>query len=208
MAEPARVRQPFGSLSRQREAGRLGMLIFLGTEVLLFGGVFAASLVLRFRHEAEYTAASREMHYWLGSANTAILLSSSLLVAIAVAAVRARRARLAGWMLAGTIALGLAFLGIKVTEYALEYRDGVMPHFSDAHLHGGPRELFFNLYFVGTGLHAVHVAVGLVLLALLIWPLGAARSDPSAGAIGNVGLFWHLIDVIWIFLFPTLYLAR
>ncbi len=137
-----------------------------------------------------------------------MLLTSSLLVALAVEAVKARRAGLAGWLFGGAVGLGLAFLAIKLTEYALEYRDRVIPGLSHGKLHGGPHELFMNLYFAGTGLHAVHVVVGLSLLAALIWPLGNARRDPSATVAHNVGLFWHLVDVVWIFLYPTLYLAR
>jgi cytochrome c oxidase subunit 3 len=148
------------------------------------------------------------MHLWLGGMNTAVLLSSSALVALMVAAVRAGAAGLAKWLLVGTIALGFAFLAIKFTEYALEYRDGVVPLLSDRNLHSGPQRLFMDLYFVATGLHALHVTVGLALLGSLIWPFGAARRDTSAVFAGNAALYWHLVDVIWIFLYPTLYLAR
>ena len=97
---------------------------------------------------------------------------------------------------------------VKFTEYGLEYRDGVVPLLSDARLHGGPHELFMDLYFAATGLHALHVLGGLTLLASLIWPLSTARRDPSAVFAGNAALYWHLVDVIWVFLYPTLYLAR
>ena len=207
-ANPAPVHEPFASLDRQRAADKLGMFVFLATEILLFGGIFAASLVLRFEHKAEYIAASREMHYWLGGINTAILLTSSLLVALMVQAVRAGRERLAAWLMLGAVALGLTFLGVKFTEYALEYRDGVIPGLSDRALHGGPHELFMNLYFAGTGLHALHVTIGLLALSALVWPLGKARRDRTAGIAHNVALYWHLVDIVWIFLYPTLYLAR
>jgi cytochrome c oxidase subunit 3 len=200
--------EPFPSPARQREAGRLGMLVFLASEVMLFGGIFAGALSLRLAHPGEYAAASREMHLWLGGINTAILLTSSALAALAVEAVRHGLARAAGWLLAGTIALALAFLAIKASEYALEYHDGVVPGLSDANLHGGPHELFMNLYFASTGLHALHVTAGIVLLASMIWPFGAARRDRQAVTIGNAALYWHLVDVVWIFLYPTLYLAR
>jgi cytochrome c oxidase subunit 3 len=208
MAEAAPLHEPFPTLERQREAGQFGMFVFLATEVLLFGGIFVASLVLRVEHGAEYAAASREMHYWIGGINTAVLLTSSLLVALMVQAVRTGCARLAAWLTVGAIALGLVFIVLKFTEYALEYRDGLVPGLSGRALHGGPRELFMNLYFAGTGLHAVHVTIGLVLLGSLVWPLGAARRDRTAGLAGNVALYWHLVDVVWIFLYPTLYLAR
>ena len=208
MADALALQDQFPSLERQREAGRFGMLVFLATEVLLFSGIFAAAFVLRYQHPRDYVAASNEMHLWLGGINTAVLLTSSALVAAMVEAVRAGRARLAGWLLGGAIALGAAFLGIKFTEYTLEYRDGVVPGLSDANLNGGPHELFMNLYFAGTGLHAVHVILGLVLLASLIWPFGDARRDPGATVAGNAALYWHLVDIVWIFLYPTLYLAR
>lgn len=207
MAEPA-VQEQFTRLFRQREADRLGMLIFLATEIMLFGGIFASALAVRLLHPAEYVAASKEMHVGIGTANTAVLLTSSLLVAIAVEATRAGRARLVAWLLAAAVALGVMFLALKGTEYYLEYTEGVIPRLSDGKLHGGPHELFMNLYFAGTGLHAVHVTAGLFLLSSLIWPFGHVRRDPGATAIGNAALYWHLVDIVWIFLYPTLYLAR
>lgn len=208
MAEVARLQPQFPTLERQREADHFGMLIFLTTEVLIFGGLFAAAFVLRAEHSAEYARASKEMHYWLGGINTAVLLTSSALVALMVEAVKAGSARLAKWLLLGAIALGLAFLAIKFTEYGIEYRDGVVPKLADARLHGGVHELFMDLYFAATGLHALHVTAGLTLLASLIWPFGRARRDTSAVFAGNAALYWHLVDVIWVFLYPTLYLAR
>jgi cytochrome c oxidase subunit 3 len=204
----ARAVQPqFSTLERQDDADRFGMLIFLATEVLIFGGIFAVAFALRAEH-AEYAQASKQMHYWLGGINTAVLLTSSALVALMVEAVRAGRARLAGWLTGGAIALGLAFIAIKFTEYALEYRDGVIPHLSPGHLHGGVQTLFMDLYFVATGLHAIHVTVGLCLLGSLLWPFARARRDSTAVLAGNAALYWHLVDIVWIFLYPTLYLAR
>lgn len=208
MAEVSRLQPQFPTLERQRDADHFGMLIFLSTEVLIFGGIFAALLVLRAEHPAAYAKSSGAMHLWLGGINTAVLLSSSALVALMVTAVRSGGARLAKWLLVGTIALGCAFLAVKFSEYALEYRDGVVPLLSDRNLPGGPGRLFMDLYFVATGLHALHVTVGLGLLASLIWPFGAARRDRSAVLAGNTALYWHLVDVVWIFLYPTLYLAR
>nr|WP_166174807.1 cytochrome c oxidase subunit 3 [Altererythrobacter segetis] len=208
MAEVSRLQPQFPTLERQREADHFGMLIFLATEVLIFGGLFAALFVLRAEHSTEYTKASKEMHYWLGGINTAVLLTSSALVALMVEAVKAGSARLAKYLLFGALALGLTFLAIKFMEYGLEYRDGVVPQLSAAKLRGGPHALFMDLYFAATGLHALHVLGGLTLLASLIWPFGTARRDTSAVFAGNAALYWHLVDVIWVFLYPTLYLAR
>jgi cytochrome c oxidase subunit 3 len=184
------------------------MLIFLSTEVLIFGGLFAALFVLRAEHAADYVKSSKAMHLWLGGINTAVLLTSSALVALMVEAVRAGMARAAKWLLVAAIALGLTFLAIKFTEYALEYRDGVVPLLSDRNIASGPQRLFMDLYFAATGLHALHVLGGLTLLGALIWPFGRARRDTSAVFAGNAALYWHLVDVIWVFLYPTLYLAR
>ena len=207
MADTRAVQPQFPTLERQNDADHFGMLIFLATEVLIFGGVFAVAFALRAEH-AEYAQASKQMHYWIGGINTGVLLTSSALVALMVEAVRAGRAKLAGWLLGGAIALGLVFLALKFTEYALEYRDGVVPHLSDANLHGGVEQLFMDLYFVATGLHALHVTVGLCLLASLLWPFGRARRDRTAVFAGNAALYWHLVDIVWVFLYPTLYLAR
>lgn len=208
MAESRPVQPQFPTLERQNDADHMAMLIFLATEVLIFGGIFAAAFTLRAEHSAEYASASKEMHYWLGGINTGVLLTSSALVALMVEAVRAGRAKLAGWLIGGAIALGLAFLAIKFTEYALEYRDGIVPRLSDANLHGGPKQLFMDLYFAGTGLHAIHVTVGLCVLGSLLWPFGRARRDRTAVFAGNAALYWHLVDIVWVFLYPTLYLAR
>ena len=208
MGEVGRLQPQFPTLARQREADHFGMLIFLTTEVLIFGGLFAALFVLRAEHGAEYVKSSKAMHLWLGGLNTAVLLTSSAVVALMVEAVKAGGARLAKWLLIGAIALGLVFLAIKFTEYGLEYRDGLVPHLSPRNLHGGPDTLFMDLYFAATGLHALHVTAGLALLASLIWPFGAAPRDSSAVLAGNAALYWHLVDVIWVFLYPTLYLAR
>ena len=208
MAEPLSLHDPFTRIERQRESDRFGMLLFLASELMLFGGLFAAALSLRLLHPAAYIHASGEMHLWLGALNTAVLLTSSLLVALAVEAVKDGAQRRAGWLLAFAIALGLAFLAIKGGEYALEWRDGLVPRFHASGLRDGPQTLFMTLYFIATGLHALHVTAGLVLLALLLGPLRAARADRGATTVGNLALYWHFVDVIWIFLYPTLYLAR
>jgi cytochrome c oxidase subunit 3 len=205
----ARAVQPqFPTLERQNEADHFGMLLFLSTEVLIFGGIFAVAFAMRAEHAAEYAKASKEMHYWLGGINTGVLLTSSMLVALMVEAVRAGRAKLAGWLTGGAIALGLVFIAIKFTEYALEYRDGVIPRLSGAQLHGGVQMLFMDIYFIATGLHALHVTVGLCILGSLLWPFGRARRDRTAAFAGNAALYWHLVDIVWVFLYPTLYLAR
>ncbi len=205
MTRPA-LHEPFHALARQREADRFGMLVFLASEAMLFGGLFAAALGLRLAHPAAYAAASQGLHLWLGAANTTVLLTSSLLVALAVEAARAQAQQRAARLLAGAALLGLIFAAIKGREYWLEWSDGLMPGISDSAISDGPHRLFLDLYFIATGLHAVHLAVGVVLLATLAARAFHGKLGPVLAA--NAGLYWHLVDVIWIFLFPTLYLAR
>ena len=191
------VDQPYSTAPQQREAAVMGMFVFLGTEVMLFGGLFAIALGLRLSHPVEFVDASKHLHVWIGAANTAVLLTSSAAVALAVHAVHARQPRATMVLLAIAALLGVAFLGIKAYEYATEYNEGLLlPQ-------AGLQRLFMDLYLVSTALHALHVTVGAGLLATVAV---AAPSRPTL--VENTGLFWHLVDAIWVFLYPVLYLAR
>lgn len=205
MPEQRALHEPFHETGRQREADRLGMIIFLASEAMLFGGLFAAAMALRFLHPADYVTASGHLKLWLGTANTAVLLTSSLMAAVAVEAARSGRARLAGLALAAAILLALLFLGIKGYEYLGEYREALVPGLANAHFESRTQQLFMNFYFVSTGLHALHAIGGVTLLGLAALRR-AAREDRNAVLIGNAALYWHLVDIIWVFLYPTLYL--
>lgn len=205
MPEQRALHEPFHQPARQREADRLGMIVFLASEAMLFGGLFAAAMALRLLHPVEYVGASGHLKLWLGTANTAILLTSSLMAAVAVEAGRSGSPRLAGWALASAIILALLFLGIKGYEYLGEYREGLVPGLANAHFGTRTQQLFMNFYFVSTGLHGVHVMVGIGLLGVSALSR-AAREDRAAVLIGNAALYWHLVDIIWLFLYPTLYL--
>lgn len=181
--------------ARPEGVGRLGMWLFLATETMMFGALFLALAVCRWRVAEAWKEASAHLHLWMGTANTAVLLTSSLAVAFAAQKGRAR------WWFAVAALLGLAFLGIKGTEYVLEYRDGLMPGVGPAFQLSPGARLFFDLYFVATGLHAVHLGVGVGLLAFLI------LRDAEAGAVEAAGLYWHFVDIVWVFLFPIFYLA-
>lgn len=181
------------------------MIIFLSSEAMLFGGLFAAAMALRFLHPADFVAASSHLKIWLGTANTAVLLTSSLMAAVAVEAARGGRPRMAGWALAAAILLALLFLGIKGFEYWSEYREGLLPDLADAHFQTRTQQLFMNFYFLSTGLHGLHVIGGVLLLGIAALRR-SAREDRDAVLVGNVALYWHLVDVIWLFLYPTLYL--
>lgn len=211
MAEPIELREPFRDATQQREADMMGMYVFLASEVMLFGGIFAVIFVVRVLHPREVVEASLRLHLFIGAANTAVLLTSSLAVALAVQAARAAWAGGAALLLAGAAALGIAFLGIKAVEYFEEYREGLLPGLSDPpHVSGPVEHLFMDLYLVATGLHAIHVTVGVALLgglaARLAWR--RLRLPERAVVVETCGLYWHLVDVIWVFLYPALYLAR
>lgn len=205
MADPRHLHEPFHERARQDQADRLGMLIFIGSEAMLFGGIFAAAMALRLLHPQDYIAASGHMKLWHGTINTAVLLTSSLMAAVAVEACRMGRSRLAGGALWSAVALGALFLAIKFHEYWLEYREGAIPGLPGAHFETRFEQLFMNLYFAATGLHALHMIVGMVLLSVAAL-LHRAREDRQAVLIGNVALYWHLVDIVWVFLYPTIYL--
>jgi cytochrome c oxidase subunit 3 len=202
----------FDSLDQQREAATLGMWVFLVTEVLFFGGVFTAYVVYRWSWAAEFARASRRLDVTLGTVNTAVLIASSLTMALAVRAAQLGRRRDVVGFLLGTMALGATFLGIKGLEYAHKAHEHLFPgpgfRFEGAAADLRPAELFFSLYFAMTGLHALHMIVGIGVLGALLVP--AARGRFTAARhnwIEGAGLYWHFVDLVWIFLFPLLYLV-
>ncbi len=199
----------YATLHQQEEAAQLGLWTFLATEVLFFGGLILAYTVYRRGYAADFAAAGRETRIAIGAANTAILLTSSFLVAWAVAAVKLELGRLAAGLLAGAALLGGVFLLLKGYEYREEYREHLVPAvnftFEAAHARGA--ELFFILYFVLTGLHALHVAIGVVvLLAIARQASRGAYSMRYHSPATVAGLYWHFVDLVWIFLFALIYL--
>ncbi|WP_437668712.1 cytochrome c oxidase subunit 3 family protein [Sorangium sp. So ce131] len=208
---PARLAMQFEDLEKQTHAAHFGMWIFLASEVLLFAGLFGLYAAYRAMFGAEFSAGIAHNSAPIGTANTAILLTSSLLVALSVYAVRLDNPARAGRLLVGAIALGLAFLTLKGVEYAAHFREGIFPGaaYRFAELPTDGAKMFFTTYYLTTGLHAVHVTAGLVVLGWLAW--GCFRRRYGAGNETHVelgGLYWHLVDVIWIFLWPMLYLMH
>lgn len=202
------LHEPFPTLPRQRDADRLGMAVFLASEAMLFGAVIIALLALRTFDTTAFAATSRRLSLISGTLNTAVLLTSSLLVAIGVEAREHGRQRTCAWLFGFAALLGLAFLAIKGFEYYGEYGEGLMPNAGPKQSFGSPgARMFMDGYFAATGLHAIHVAVGIVLLGGGAWR-SRHNHPPSTVAIGNIGLYWHLVDVVWLFLFPVLYLSR
>jgi cytochrome c oxidase subunit 3 len=201
------VAEQFDSLEQQRDASTLGMWVFLVTEVMFFGGLFTAYTVYRWSHPAEFAAASQHLDVVLGTVNTAVLICSSLTMALAVHAAALGRRRGTAAFLALTIVLGAVFLVIKGFEYAHKFHEDLVPG-SNFGAHGGRAvELFFSLYFAMTGLHALHMVIGIVILAILtIKALRGRYTSENHSAVEVTGLYWHFVDVVWIFLFPLLYL--
>jgi len=199
----------FDNLEQQFESSALGMWLFLVTEILFFGGLFAAYLVYRMQYPVAFREASGQLDVILGGINTAILIGSSLTMAMAVYAGQMGRRTSQMVYLSGTILLGVAFLGIKAVEYSHKFHDHLVPgpHFQFTGADPGHVQLFFSLYFVMTGLHAVHMVIGVGVLLVLLWMAYRGRFTRSYHTPIEVsGLYWHFVDIVWIFLFPLLYL--
>ena len=208
-AEPPQFQHHFVDMAAQREASSLGMWVFLVTEVLFFGGMFTAYVVYRatFRHDFE--GASNLLDIRLGAFNTAVLIMSSLTMALAVWASAAGRRKLIIPFLLATILLGSVFLGVKFLEYKQKFEHHEVPgaHFVVPEGLAKPSELFFSLYFCMTGLHALHMIIGIGLLSWLILKARRGEFTPQYNTpVDLVGLYWHFVDIVWIFLFPLLYL--
>lgn len=207
---PPRLAHHFDDLAQQRSANVLGMWLFLVTEVMFFGGIVTAYVVYRAIHPEAFAAASRQLDVVLGAVNTVVLLTSSFTMALAVdAAHRRRRGQLVGFLLT-TIVLGAAFVLVKMTEYYHKYEHGLMPLLGlEFHPSGGRRaeQLFYGLYFGMTGLHALHMLIGLVVLGSMTRLARRGRfTDGHDAPVELAGLYWHFVDIVWIFLFPMLYL--
>lgn len=213
MTEAGAARSPlqhhFANLAAQKEAASLGMWAFLVTEVLFFGGMFTAYVVYRALFTRAFTGASNLLDLRLGAVNTAVLIVSSLTMAIAVrAAAQGRRNLMIGFLVV-TIVLGSVFLGVKAVEYKQKFEHHEVPGAHFVVPEGLPRqaELFFSLYFCMTGLHALHMVIGVGLLTWLIFRARRGDFTPAySSPVEMVGLYWHFVDIIWIFLFPLLYL--
>jgi len=205
---PALAHQ-FDSLEQQKEASTLGMWVFLATEVLFFGGLFAAYAVYRGKYPGAFAAASHELDVTLGAINTAVLIASSLTMALAVHAAQLGQRRLLMIFLVVTMALGAVFLGIKGVEYYHKFTEHHIPgpgfQFEKEHVRNA--QIFFSLYFVMTGLHAIHMIIGIGIMLVMLWLAwrGAFTAD-YYNPIEISGLYWHFVDIVWIFLFPLLYL--
>ncbi len=207
----AALAHQFDDPQQQAEAVTLGIWAFLITEVLFFGGLFTGYAVYRANYPQAFAEASHHLDILLGGINTMVLISSSLTMALAVhAAQSGKRQALVAFLLA-TIFLGVVFLGIKVIEYGHKFEDHLVPGraFTFPGPHAQQVQLFFSFYFAMTGMHALHMIIGIAILSVLV--ARAWRNRFSAAYYAPVevtGVYWHFVDIVWIFLFPLLYLIE
>lgn len=189
----------FSSFEQEKDAAELGIWVFLASEALFFGGLFLAVTIYRTLYPQAFGEGTKEMHFWLGTLNTGILLTSSFTMATAVR-LAPEKGRL--WLFL-TAALGIAFLVVKGIEYHKEWLDGMVPvfHFDPNHFASPHTILFLFLYFVMTGIHALHLLIG---IGLVSW-LGFTGKKTKL-RVEVVGIYWHFVDLVWVFLYPTLYL--
>lgn len=207
MSTAPTVAEQFVTAEQQGRAASLGMWVFLATELMFFGPLFFGYWYGRIHFPGAFGEASRHTEVWLGTANTAILLTSSLLMANAVEALELGATRLARILLLATAALGVAFLAIKGMEYRMEWQERLFPGHGSVLGTGG--QLFFLLYFAMTAFHALHLTIGITLVLVFAVALGRRRAIAvNAERLRVVGLYWHFVDAVWIFLYPILYLVE
>lgn len=215
----------FDDLEQQHEASNFGMWIFLATEIMFFGGMFAGYTIYRHEYFTSFAAGSHLLNWRFGATNTAVLICSSLTMALAVHAAQTGKRKALVTFLILTILLGMAFLGIKLTfEWSRDWTENLIPgeliaghpfapsgevlkQLQEAHADLPHVELFMFFYFALTGFHALHMVVGIGLLSVLTVMAWQGRFSPERfNPVEGSGLYWHFVDIVWIFLFPLLYL--
>ncbi len=217
MSEPAladrenslELREQFATPDQQRQTATVGMWVFLITEVMLFGGLFTAFTVYRLSHPAAFDAGSAHMEIVLGAINTAVLICSSFTMAMAVYNAETGNQKLLILFLLATMVIGAIFLGIKFTEYYDHFRDHKVPAlwFNYTGPHAPEFQMFFVFYFLMTGLHALHMTIGIGLLSVITFRalLGSFTAEYYT-PVDLSGLYWHFIDIVWVFLYAIFYI--
>jgi cytochrome c oxidase subunit 3 len=212
------LRHHFATAAQQRDAASLGMWLFLGTEIMFFGGMFLAYLIYRLWYFNEFAAGSRSLDIWLGTINTIVLICSSLTVALGVRAAQMGKRTLLVILLVLTLIFGVTFLGIKGVEWYAKYKEHHIPgasfdasdlirDYPQIHIDPAHEQIYFSLYFAMTGLHALHMIIGVGMFVYLLYHSVKGRYGPEYYTpIELGGLYWHFVDVVWIYLFPLLYL--
>lgn len=211
MASPLSLalREQYRNPQQQRDTATLGMWTFLGTEVMFFGGLFAAFAVYRMYYTAGFLEGSREMTLVIGSINTGVLFTSCLTMSLAIHAISIGKQARCYWMLILTAVIGLLFVALKFLEYFIHYSEHKVPGiwFSSHSPHAPQEQLFFVLYFALTGLHVIHLSIGIcaVFVAAVRTALGRFDEEYHT-AISVLGLYWHFVDIVWTFIYAILYI--
>lgn len=205
------VESQFEDRAQQADTARLGVWVFLGTEVLFFGTLFLAYTVYRIAYPGAFRLAGAETNLLIGTANTAVLLTSSYAMAAAVARSEAGDRKGTAARLGIVIAFGAVFLGLKALEYREDFAKNLLPGSASFPIGGaesGPARIFYWLYYAMTGLHAVHLGIGLILVGWMTWRhrRPAVSEFRRTNALRGVGLYWHFVDGVWVVLYPLLYL--
>jgi cytochrome c oxidase subunit 3 len=186
---------------------KMGMWFFLFTEILFFGGMFLLYSVFRYRYPEAFHAAAAEENLLLGTVNTALLLTSSLCIALSISAIRRGERFFSSWLQLVTIVMGIAFLVIKYFEWMAKIDIGIYPDSPVLLKMAGGEIIFFGLYYVMTGLHGLHVLVGCVVIAFMMrFTMKQTINRGNVARLENTGLYWHFVDIVWIYLYPLFYL--
>ena len=207
-AESLALREQYSTPQQQRETSTVGMWIFLATEVMFFGGLFASFAVYRMYYTQAFLAGSHGMTLLIGSINTAVLFTSSLTMSLAICSISENKQARTYVLLIVTALLGMIFLALKFTEYFLHYQAHKAPGiwFDSSAPQAGHEQLFYVFYFAMTGLHVIHLSIGIGLVTVLAVRTALGRFNAFYHtAIDIAGLYWHFVDIIWIFLFTIFY---
>ncbi len=201
----------YANLSQQGDTAQLGMWVFITTETLFFGALLFTYFIYRTTYPDQFAEAAKDAVLWCGSVNIGLIMTSSLTMVLAINAAADGRRRTMVYMLIATAFLGICFLGVKGYEYSLDYHDNVIPvaKFLMKPAEAPAGELFWIFYFVATGLHAIHLSIGIgLVLYMLLWRVRRGEITPAYYApLEVVGLYWSFVDTVWIFLFPAIYLV-
>lgn len=212
------LRHHFASVEQQRNAASLGMWLFLATEIMFFGGMFCAYLIYRMWYFREFAAGSRSLDLKWGTINTMVLICSSLTVALGVRAAQTGKRKLLVGLMLLTLIFGFAFLGIKGIEWYKKYTEHHIPgasfnaqdiaeEYPQLHIDQSHEQIFFSLYFAMTGLHALHMIIGVGIFTFITIYAWKGKYTPEYHTpVEIAGLYWHFVDIVWIYLFPLLYL--
>jgi len=201
----------YASLAQQGETAELGMWVFLVNETLFFGALIFIYFIYRLTYPHEFAVAARDAVLWCGSVNFVLLLTSSLTMVVAInAAAQGERRAMVCWLIA-TAALGCAFLGVKGFEYYLDYQDEVVPvvNYLSKPGEGRAGELFWVFYWIATGLHAIHLMIGIgLVLYVLAWKIPRGKITPAYYTpLEVIGIYWSFVDTVWLYLYPCIYLV-